>query len=239
MVETVPALKVNEIYGPVAQGEGPWAGRPQVFLRLAGCNLNCVWCDTPYSWDWTRFDQATETHKMTSAEVAAEVAGRARHDSVGLCITGGEPMVQGKRLGDMLNHHLVFSPSRVSIETNGTRPPTGDLERAIGLWVVSPKLANSEIPYTKRIKPDVLDAFAALYVRTGNVAFKFVVEDEIDLNEVVSLGLPDAAVWIMPQARTGDELLRRAADLEGAVLAKGWSMTLRRQVLLHGDRRGV
>ena len=34
------------------QGEGPETGRPSIFVRLSLCNLTCVWCDTPYTWNW-------------------------------------------------------------------------------------------------------------------------------------------------------------------------------------------
>ena len=41
-------MKVNEIFGPTIQGEGRSAGMPTMFVRLSGCNLACIWCDTPY-----------------------------------------------------------------------------------------------------------------------------------------------------------------------------------------------
>ena len=45
-------LAVSEIFGPTHQGEGPSTGRLCGFVRLARCNLSCLWCDTPYTWDW-------------------------------------------------------------------------------------------------------------------------------------------------------------------------------------------
>ena len=48
-------LKVSEIFASI-QGEGPSAGAAAVFLRLAGCNLRCHWCDTKYTWDWQNYE---------------------------------------------------------------------------------------------------------------------------------------------------------------------------------------
>ena len=62
--KAVRLLNVNEIFGPTIQGEGPHTGRLVGFLRLAGCNLACSWCDTPYSWDWTKYDKAEESKRI-------------------------------------------------------------------------------------------------------------------------------------------------------------------------------
>ena len=48
-------LKLSEIFESI-QGEGPTAGEPCVFLRLAMCNLHCRWCDTKYTWDWKKYE---------------------------------------------------------------------------------------------------------------------------------------------------------------------------------------
>ena len=48
-------LKLSEIFYSI-QGEGVSIGRPSVFLRTALCNLKCKWCDTPYTWDWKKYD---------------------------------------------------------------------------------------------------------------------------------------------------------------------------------------
>jgi len=70
-------LKVNEIFGPTIQGEGKSSGMPCAFLRLSLCNLHCIWCDTPYTWNWKgtpfshpeKFDQEKEIHIMSNEEI--------------------------------------------------------------------------------------------------------------------------------------------------------------------------
>ena len=84
-------INVNEIFGPTIQGEGIHTGVRVGFLRLAGCNLSCSWCDTPYSWDWSRYDRNEESHKRLISEVAEEL--KAMKVSR-LILTGGEPMMQ-------------------------------------------------------------------------------------------------------------------------------------------------
>ncbi|MFZ0889875.1 MAG: radical SAM protein [Candidatus Binataceae bacterium] len=76
------SLLVNEIFYSL-QGESTHAGRPCVFVRLAGCDLRCNWCDTEYAFD--------EGRKMTVAEVVEQVEA-CRCPLVE--ITGGEPLVQ-------------------------------------------------------------------------------------------------------------------------------------------------
>jgi len=129
-------LVVAEVFGPTFQGEGPSAGRRAMFLRLGRCNLDCTWCDTPYTWDWSRFDPAIELHQRSVEDVMGEL------DGIGadlLVITGGEPMLQQRNLPPIVSgaHARGW---RVEVETNGTIAPPAGLD-----WVcVSPK-ADAEL----------------------------------------------------------------------------------------------
>jgi organic radical activating enzyme len=93
-------LEVNSIFDTI-QGEGPYAGWPATFIRLAGCNLQCVWCDTEYT---TRHDMFSE-----------DIIGLVNHELV--VITGGEPFRQNIALLVQLLKDLNHI---VQIETNGT-----------------------------------------------------------------------------------------------------------------------
>ena len=91
----LPTLVVSEVFGPTVQGEGPTIGRRAAFVRLGRCNLDCSWCDTPYTWDWDRYDPKVELHERPVAEVVAEV------EAMGVdwvVVTGGEPLLQQRRL---------------------------------------------------------------------------------------------------------------------------------------------
>lgn len=98
-------LTVNEIFHSI-QGESDHAGRPCVFVRLTGCDLRCVWCDTPYAFH--------EGRKLTVDEVVAEVAG---YGCDLVEITGGEPLLQAEVYP--LMDRLVASGATVLLETGG------------------------------------------------------------------------------------------------------------------------
>lgn len=100
-----PRLRITEIFHSL-QGEADAVGWPTVFVRLTGCPLRCVWCDTEYSFHgggWRTIDA-----------VLVEVAGYgARH----VCVTGGEPLAQKRCL--VLLQRLCDAGYEVSLETSG------------------------------------------------------------------------------------------------------------------------
>lgn len=99
--------RVNEIFKSI-EGEGKRAGTPCAFIRLAGCNLRCSYCDTGYA-------QLSSSGKdMELEDVVGVVVGfNVRH----VTITGGEPMLQ-----DALSMALALPEHECNIETNGSLP---------------------------------------------------------------------------------------------------------------------
>lgn len=225
-------LVVAEVFGPTFQGEGPSIGRRAGFVRLGRCNLDCAWCDTPYTWDWERYDPAEELRHETVAAVLDQLDAMAPEIVV---VTGGEPLLQQRRLVPLLEG-CAARGWPVEIETNGTIVPDDAVVRLVRQWNVSPKLANSGIPRDKRIRPDALAALHA----TGAAVFKFVVTCAADLDEVAELADAHALapVWIMPEGTDPATLMARARELAEPVLERGWNLTPRLHVLLWGDQRG-
>jgi len=225
-------LVVAEVFGPTFQGEGPSLGRRAGFLRLGRCNLDCSWCDTPYTWDWDRFDPATELRHEPVASILARLDAMAPEIVV---ITGGEPLLQQRRLIPVLEG-CAARGWPVEIETNGTIVPDERVVALVRRWNVSPKLANSGVPFEQRIRSEALAALRA----TGRAEFKFVVAEADDLGEVAELvdahGLNP--VWVMPEGTDPITLLDRSQKLADAVLERGWNLTSRLHVLLWGDQRG-
>jgi 7-carboxy-7-deazaguanine synthase len=101
-------LRVNEIFHSV-QGETTHAGRPCVFVRLTGCNLRCVWCDTAYAFH--------EGDPLTVDQVLERVAG---YDCKLVEVTGGEPLLQAEAIDLMAA--LVARGHDVLLETGGSLP---------------------------------------------------------------------------------------------------------------------
>ncbi len=105
-----PTLKVSEIFFSAA-GEGRRQGEPTIFIRLAGCNLRCAFCDTKYAWK--------DGREMTIEQIAVraeKIKKKFRVDWV--CLTGGEPLLQEVR---PLVLKLRRAGFKIQVETNGTR----------------------------------------------------------------------------------------------------------------------
>src|SRR5438132_5390522 len=84
------------------QGEGPYAGLKQVFVRLSGCHLRCAYCDTPDSWErsgsWT-FAGKMRPNPVSVADTLDAIRSLGPHPSVSL--TGGEPVIQAEFVRDV------------------------------------------------------------------------------------------------------------------------------------------
>jgi 7-carboxy-7-deazaguanine synthase len=234
---TESTLVVSEVFGPTFQGEGPSCGRRAGFIRLMGCNLTCSWCDTPYTWDASRFDLHKEGKRMTVAQIVERVSEGGPELAV---ISGGEPLLhQRQEAWVPLLDGLAKAGLLIEVETNGTQEPDLTTQDRISRFNVSPKLAHGGDELDKRFKPAVLRTLAM----TGSAIFKFVVRDAADLDEVAELidraQISDDLVWIMPEGTTAAVISQRLAELAGEIVERGWNVTTRLHVLAYGDKRGV
>ena len=103
-----PRLKITEIFHSL-QGEGDTVGFPTVFVRLTGCPLRCLYCDTAYAFSggqWMDLDAILEQVRTWGA--------------THVCVTGGEPLAQANCLP--LLQKLCDDGYRVSLETSGALP---------------------------------------------------------------------------------------------------------------------
>ncbi|MFO8109054.1 MAG: 7-carboxy-7-deazaguanine synthase QueE [Thermoplasmata archaeon] len=98
-------MEISEIFYSI-QGEGREIGRPTVFIRTAGCNMRCEWCDTSYA--WTRGDAMGVNEIMKKVD---------EYPVKRFCITGGEPLLQKDTIGLV---ERLKTEGEVSLETNGS-----------------------------------------------------------------------------------------------------------------------
>lgn len=101
------SLRVNEIFYSI-QGESSYVGRPCVFVRLAGCNLRCSYCDTRYAYD--------EGEELDISRIVDRVASYQCHL---IEVTGGEPLIQKET--PSLTYKLLEEGFKVILETNGSQ----------------------------------------------------------------------------------------------------------------------
>jgi 7-carboxy-7-deazaguanine synthase len=137
------SLVVNEVFFSI-QGEGTRAGRPCLFVRLTGCPLRCVWCDTAYAFD--------EGARRDEADVIAELA---RHDCKLVLVTGGEPLAQPAAFPFVAR--LLDQGYEVLVETSGHVPLDALDPRAVAIVDVkapgSGESARMHWPNLERLKP--------------------------------------------------------------------------------------
>lgn len=216
------SLDVHSVFHTI-QGEGPLTGHPAIFVRLAGCNLQCPMCDTEYT---------AKRQRMSPEEVLRHV--RKLHPGPRLVvITGGEPFRQNITLLVLL---LLDEDYQVQIETNGTLPPPEGLPGfEANVWVVcSPK--------TGKVHP--LTAERA-------VAWKYVLRaDSVDPSDGLPLraldhtahprvarppeGFPVGAVYVQPadEQKVMSNIANRTACIR-TCMTHGYTMQLQVHKLLH------
>ncbi len=203
------------------QGEGINAGAPATFLRLAGCNLHCAWCDSKHAW--------TNPISLPPCDLAKRLLSM---PAKRIIITGGEPLLQADELADLLT--LLPSDYMIEVETNGTILPPQQLLARVAQWNVSPKLPNAGNAPDSILTP-VLTTFAAL----PNSWFKFVVTGENDWSDIAQLNLPPEKILLMPCAADRDSYRRLIPIVADICLAHHVRLSPRLHIELWDTRPGV
>ena len=226
-------LRLSEVFDSL-QGEGPSAGKPCRFVRLALCNLRCHYCDTKYTWDFEQHDYDREVREVELQTVVEHIASAPQRHVV---LTGGEPLLQQRALAKVLER--VPADIFIEVETNGTRLPLPALLGRIDQWNVSPKLSSAGDSEALRIKPDALLALRD----TGRAYLKLVVQSEADVHEAEALrerfGFTRERTLLMPEATTPELLAARSPEVAGWSQQLGVRFSSRLHVALWGGRRGT
>ncbi len=231
------SLRVAEVFTSI-QGEGIWAGTPSTFVRVSGCNLRCVWCDTKYA-SW-----APEGTTIGVDEIVRDVRSRGVEHVV---ITGGEPMLF--EAVEDLAEALSARSHKITIETAGTVYR----ELPCDLMSISPKLANSapgqlagkswEARHRKtRLDLVPLKKLIGAYFHQ----LKFVVDPEGAFDDIAEIrailsacGASDRRVLLMPEGVDAETVKRRGALLSEICRREGFGVSPRLHIERFGNLRGV
>lgn len=219
------------------QGEGPRAGRLCQFIRFGNCNLSCSWCDTPYTWDTSRFSLRDE---MTSMSLD-NLLGLVDVDVNEVVLTGGEPLLQQhKPEWAGLLRYLRSRDIFIGVETNGTIAPNEVTATLVDHFSISPKLPNAGA-HKGGQNPNLAVWPGRLMAR--NACLKIVVENATDVEEAVDLadsqGWPRWNVWVMPQGTCSEELLECFTEIADAAVKHRINVSQRIHVFAWGDARGT
>jgi organic radical activating enzyme len=160
------------------QGEGFHQGKAAYFIRLAGCDVGCVWCDVKESW------QKDIHPAMSIAEIIAEIR---KTPTEMVVITGGEPLMYNLLpLTDALHQHNY----QINIETSGAYPLSGNID-----WIcVSPKKFKAPLdevlPFAHELKVIIFNtsdfAWAEKYAAKVNPQCKLFLQPEWDKSPAIT-----------------------------------------------------
>ena len=254
-----------EVAGTI-QGEGKLAGTPSLFVRLASCNLRCIWsmqdgslsrCDTAYASFHVEDKKVYDVSEIFS--IIKHNMGQMQH----LVITGGEPILQAKglvALCQMLKKELSI---HITIETNGTLFDH-ELVDYIDLFSISPKLSNS-VPTLEKmqaygVKPSGASQYHAqtrkdlgvlqeyvdcVKLEQTSIQLKFVVGQVLDVHEIKDEfiaclnGLDKKDVMLMPLGSTVADMVQSSHIVLSMCVSNGWSYSPRMHINLFGCKQGV
>ncbi len=164
--ERVLKLPVLEIFGPTFQGEGRAIGQKTMFVRTAGCDYHCDWCDSAFTWDGSE-----KPTRMTADEVIEALDALGTYDYVTL--SGGNPALLAANMAQLVSK-LKARGVTLAVETQGSR--WQEWLKDIDQVTLSPKPPSSKM----EVNMETLD-FIVSQLDPDKVTFKVPVFDDDDL----------------------------------------------------------
>lgn len=210
----IEMLDISELFLSL-QGEGPFSGRPAVFLRLSGCIAPlCPWCDTMYA--------CKPGRKVSLPDICDEILS---FETELVVITGGEPFLQWDAGVKRLEKILLEKGCRVQYETGGKILIPAD---ARGTCVCSPKYIHGDW------------CFVTENIHRAQL-FKFVVSRDYQVVEdfVKTHGIPARKVWIMPLGTHREEQLTLMPALWEFCVKNRFNFSPRLHILAFDNQRGI
>lgn len=237
-VEGEDKLAIAEMFSDTIQGEGPNAGVISTFVRLQGCTLKCVWCDTLDVWPHGNEYSFEEIFEMWEKVDLIDRLEKGQH----LILTGGSPLKQEQRLFNFIVQFIQrygFKPY-IEVENEAVLMPSQQFVDIVDWWNNSPKLSNSGMKPRVRIKPDVLKFMGQL----PNSIFKFVVAsqqdwEEIENDYIIPGFITKDKIVIMPEGQTQEELAKTREMAADMAIQHQVRFTDRLHVTIWNKRTGV
>ena len=198
-------MRVKELFNSI-QGEGPLAGMPVLFVRFAGCNLSCEWCDTDHEPPLL----AERIGPLELYQLIRDTIGTDKRNTI--VLTGGEPLIQPSHELLALIRILVECGFSVQIETNGSVRLSG-----LDLLAVYPEVMIVCSPKGPKLTGQMIE---------NCIHWKFVLaEGEFPGEDV--LDQIKGTIWIQPKDERDAEKNRNNTDwCQALVMEKGYRLSL-------------
>ena len=243
MTRTYP---VNEVYGPVIQGEGHLIGSQTSFLRLAGCEFRCAWCDTLYAVDPKH--PAWKSTMMSAVQIVLTLTSCSL-----VTVSGGNPAIY---VDNALFDALKLHGHRIAMESQGTQLGTWINHPALVELTVSPKPPSSGMSdrYTSEVRSSLLLTMNTRSKSRRHTTLKYVFMNDADLDWIVqfdrNMPLNNTFIDRYMSIGTPAEIANDLPVLQAYLVAKigrllederfaNFRILPQLHVLLWGNKRGV
>ncbi|MEB6612196.1 7-carboxy-7-deazaguanine synthase QueE [Staphylococcus pasteuri] len=179
-------IPVLEVFGPTIQGEGRVIGRKTMFVRTAGCDYRCSWCDSAFTWDGSAKE---DIQLMTAEEIYAKLREVGGDNFNHVTISGGNPaLIKGiQELVDLFETHHI----QTALETQGSKFQPWMTQ--INDLTISPK------PPSSKMKPnlDILDSVIKQCVPESlNLKVVIFEEDDFDFAKMIHHRYPTIPFYL-------------------------------------------